>query len=322
MNKNSLTVFCLILVFSTHCKSQVTSERISNPIMEGYFADPTIIKQGKSFYIYATIDPWGGDELAVFETVDFKKFKRHHLTWPTKKLCTSSTSGGAMVWAPSVVKAPNGKFYMYVSVGSEVWAGISEHPLGPWRNAKVDNTPLITANANPGVHAIDADCFIDTDGQPYLYWGSGLNWVNGHCLAVKLKPDMITFNGIPRDITPPNYFEAPHMLKYKGNYYLMYSNGKAIDATYNIRYSVSSSPFGPWKEGLNSPILSTSADSTIIGPGHHTIFQERDQLYILYHKIFPQKKDIVLRQLCLDSLQIDSYENVKKVKSVGIKAFN
>jgi len=268
--------------------------------------------------IYVNIDTTRGKQLAVVQPKDFNTWEQKHINWPTKTACTSSTSQSSMVWAPSVVKAMNGKYYMYVSVGSEVWAGISENPLGPWKNAKPDNTPLIPADYLPGFHMIDAECFIDDDGQAYLYWGSGLNWVNGHCFAVKLKPDMITFDCEPQDISPPNYFEAPFMLKRNGTYYLMYSNGKAIDHTYNIRYSSSKTPFGPWVEGVNSPILSTSADSTTYGPGHHTVFSRNGQSYILYHRIYPQKKDFVLRQLCIDSLNFDASGNIGKIIPKGI----
>jgi len=289
--------------------------------MPGYFADPSVVKVDDTFYIYATCDPWGGEELAVFETKDFKTFERKHINWPTKKQYTSATSGDAKVWAPSVVKAPDGKFYMYVSVGSEVWAGTADSPLGPWKNLKSDNSPLITHDYFPGFHMIDAECFIDTDGQAYLYWGSGLNWVNGKCFAVKLGKDMTTFIGNPADITPPNYFEAPFMIKKNGTYYLMYSEGKAIDATYKVRYSTGKTPMGPWMEGVNSPILKTSADSATYGPGHHAVFTEKGQSYILYHRIFPQKQDFVLRQLCIDSLNFDQKGNIKKVVPMGVAVF-
>ncbi len=316
-------IFILLLLLESFGSiySQNKIKIITNPIVKGYYADPTIIKYNDAFYIYATKDPWGGKELGVLVTKDFINWKIKHINWPTKKACTSSTSKTSMVWAPSVVRAKNGKFYMYVSVGSEIWVGVSEAPLGPWKNAEADNSPLIRSNMFPGYHMIDAECFIDDDGQAYLYWGSGLNWVNGRCFAVKLKSDMITFDGQPKDITPPHYFEAPYMLKRNGVYYLMYSNGKAIDASYNIRYSLGNSPFGPWKEGRNSPILSTSKDSSTYGPGHNTILKENGQYYILYHRIYPQKKQYVLRQLCIDSLNFDNEGFIKKIHPHGVKAF-
>ena len=294
---------------------------ITNPVIDGYFADPSIVSYSDSFFVYATIDPWGGNELAVFSTKDFKNWERHHLLWPTKQSCSSSSSSSAKVWAPSVVKGNNGKYYMYVSVGSEVWVGVSDHPSGQWKNAKKDNSPLISRNYFEGYHMIDAECFIDDDGQAYLYWGSGLNWVNGKCFVVKLKNDMVTFDGAPKDITPSNYFEAPYMHKRNGIYYLMYSDGKCSDSTYKVRYSTGKTPYGPWTEGVNSPILSTSPDSITIGPGHHTVFTVGNQDYILYHRIFPQKKEFLLRQLCVDSLNFDNNEAIKKVNPVGISEF-
>lgn len=308
-----LVIFIGSLISCQHPKALVY-----NPILPGYYADPTIVLDQDTYYIYATKDPWGGEDLAVFETKDFKSFKEHTLNWPTKSACTSSTSGSANVWAPSVTKGVDGKFYMYVSVGNEVWAGVSDQPLGPWRNLKEDDTPLIKKDLFPEYHMIDAEIFIDDDEQAYLYWGSGWDWKNGACFVVKLQPDMHTFMGAPVNVTPPDYFEGPYMLKKEGLYYLMYSNGKAIDSTYNIQYAVGKTPLGPWIKGGNNPILQTQGD-TIIGPGHHTVFQKENQYYILYHKIFPQKKDYVLRQLCLDSLNFDDDNHIEKVIPQGVR---
>lgn len=316
MNKITILFVLLGCVFSGYC--QTSKVAMKNPIIDGYFADPSIVKQGDNYYIYATIDPWGGDELAVFETSDFITFTRKHINWPTKKACTSPTSNGSMVWAPSVVKGQDGKFYMYVSVGSEVWAGVADSPLGPWKNLKPDNSPIIPATLFPQYHMIDAECFIDDDHRAYLYWGSGLNWVNGHCFMVKLKPNMVSFATDPLDVTPPHYFEAPFMFKKKGIYYLMYSEGKAIDATYKVRYSTGKTPLGPWEEGAGSPILSTSADSITYGPGHHCVFTVKGQDYILYHRILPQKKSYVLRQICMDSLNFDKKGIIRKVSTLGV----
>lgn len=311
-----------VLAFACGSKqnsSTANTQAITNPIIDGYYADPTIVKHNGTYYIYATIDPWGANELAVLTTKDFVSFQKEHINWPTKEQCTTPTSSDAMVWAPAVVKGTNGKFYMYVSVGSEVWGGVADSPLGPWKNMKADNTPLVAKNDFPKVHNIDSDCFIDTDGQAYLYWGSGYNWVNGKCMVVKLKKDMHTFDGIPQDVTPPGYFEGPHMIKRNNKYYLMFSEGKAINATYKVGYATGNSPLGPFTKGVNSPILQTSKDSVTYGPGHHTVFTEKGQDYILYHRIKPQKQDYVLRQLCLDSLKFDKAGNILPVVPGGIR---
>lgn len=322
MNKMKSHIWLIIIVaFLLVACHEKKVNTITNPIMDGYFADPSILLFEDTYYIYATIDPWGGEELAVFETTDFKQFERKHINWPTKKACTSSTSKSAMVWAPSVVQAPNGQFYMYVSVGSEVWVGTANHPLGPWRNAKEDGSPLIADNYIPNYHMIDAECFIDDDKQAYLYWGSGWNWVNGKCFVVPLAENMVDFMDEAKDVTPANYFEGPVIMKKDGIYYLMYSNGKAIDATYNVRYATSQSPLGPFVEGENSPILKTSADSTTYGPGHHCVFSAKGQDYVLYHRIYPQKESYVLRQLCLDSLNFDGKGSINVIEPKGVKQF-
>ncbi len=316
---NIYHLFMAVLSFFVVSACNNEKETLSNPIIDGYYADPEIVFHDGVYFIYATKDPWGGDDLAVFETTDFKTFKSHQINWPSKEACTTSESSSAMVWAPSVIKGKDGRFYMYVSIGSEIWAGSSDTPLGPWKNMKKDNTPLISRNYFEGFHMIDAEAFIDDDGQAYLYWGSGLNWVNGACFAVKLEPDMLTFIGEPQNITPPNFFEGAKMIKHEGLYYLMYSNGKATDETYNIQYSIGETPFGPWTLGKNNPIASTKIEKRIVGPGHHTVFEKGDQKYILYHKIFPQEDDYVLRQICLDSLNFTKDNFIKKVSFNGVE---
>ncbi|MDN3667560.1 family 43 glycosylhydrolase [Algibacter miyuki] len=328
INKNRLAIFfyssLFLLGFTINaCKLKkenvaVKSEviKIENPVIKGHFADPSIIKNDGKYYVYATIDPWGGDELAVFESEDFINWERKKINWPTLEACQTELSTSSRVWAPGVIKA-NNKFYMYVSVGSEIWAGVSENPLGPWKNAKADNTPLIKGDMFPEYHMIDAEAFIDDDGTSYLYWGSGLNWKNGHCFIVPLNSDMVSFNEKNiRDITPPHYFEAPFMLKKNNKYFLMYSEGKCIDETYMVRYSVGDTPYGPWTEGEHSPVLSTSKDATTLGPGHHTVFTENNQDYILYHRI-KDNNDTLLREIAIDSLNFDTKGNMLKVIPQG-----
>lgn len=65
-----------ICFFSCTSKEQV---KISNPIVDGYYADPSIVFYEGKYYIYATIDPWGSNELAVFETTDFRQFEQKYI---------------------------------------------------------------------------------------------------------------------------------------------------------------------------------------------------------------------------------------------------
>jgi beta-xylosidase len=273
-----------------------------NPILPGYFADPALVQHAGTNYLYATIDPWGGETLGCWESADFRQWTYRELNWPTKRACTSPTSKAAKVWAPSVVRTPSGQFFMYVSVGNEVWVGTAAHPLGPWRDAN-GGRPLIPENFRPGYHMIDAEAFVDDDGAAYLYWGSGWNWVNGKCWVVKLQPDMISFDGEVRDITPARYFEAPFMLKHAGRYYLMYSSGKTIEDSYQVHYATGATPIGPFTEAANSPILTTARAQNIRAPGHHAVFEQGGRHYILYHRhSIPFDPEFIGRQTCVDEM--------------------
>jgi hypothetical protein len=104
----------------------------------------------------------------------------------------------------------------------------------------------------------------------------------------------------------------------------MYSDGKVIDTTYKVRYSIGDTPFGPWTEGKNSPILSTTFDSVTVSPGHHTVFIENGQHYILYHrhsKRSSEGTEGLLRELCIDSLNFTPEGYIRKIKSQGVAVF-
>ena len=278
-----------------------------NPLLPGYFADPSIVHDHGRWYIYATIDPWGDARLGLWTSTDFRNWTFSTPAWPTKAAATSPTSGDSMVWAPSVVRAANGRWYMYVSVGSEIWVGSAPSPAGPWADAN-GGKPLIPGNFRPGYHMIDAEAFVDDDGRAYLVWGSGLNWVNGRCFVARLSAAMTAIDGAVKDCTPAHYFEAPFLIKSGGKYLLTYSWGNTTKDTYQVRYAVGPSPMGPFTEAPDSPILETHADRDVISPGHHAIFRDHGRSYILYHRQglpFVGGDDAVLRQVAVDAVKID-----------------
>lgn len=303
----TLLVIISGLLMLSGCNSttkQTGMTELQNPILPGYFADPSIVEHEGKFYMYVTADPWGAEFLSCWVSDDFRNWTFNALNWPTKAACTSPTSNGNMVWAPSVVKKGN-QFYMYISVGSEVWCGTAEHPLGPWQNMLGDK-PMLEYDTTRHYHVIDAEAFIDDDGRSYLYWGSGWEWINGHCYAAELNEDMRSFKSEMVEVTPTHYFEGPLMIKHDSKYYLTYSEGKTIDETYEVRYAVGDNPLGPFTEAENSPILKTREDLHVYGPGHHTIFAYGGQNYILYHRHrLPFEKGTAYRQTCINELHFD-----------------
>jgi len=73
------------------------------------------------------------------------------------------------------------------------------------------------------------------------------------------------------------------VLKRKGTYYFMWSEGDWGDASYGVAYAKSSSPTGPFVQV--GKILSTDA-AVANGPGHHSVLQipGTDDWYIVYHR--------------------------------------
>lgn len=322
LKQMTLTLLAAILLAA--CGSNTQTEKLitlQNPIIPGYFADPSIVEHEGKFYMYVTADPWGAEFLSCWVSDDFQNWTFNQLNWPTKAACTSPLSNGNNVWAPSVVKKGDA-FYMYISVGSEVWCGRAEHPLGPWENM-LGNQPMLPFDTTRYCHVIDAEAFIDDDGRAYLYWGSGWDWINGRCFAAELSEDMSSFCTEPVEVTPTRYFEGPLMVKHDGKYYLTYSEGKTVEDTYEVRYAVGDNPLGPFTEAENSPILTTNESLNVYGPGHHTVFTFKDTYYILYHRHrLPFEMGTAYRQTCINRMEFDdSNGQIKNIVPYGNQLF-
>src|SRR5687767_9744368 len=84
-----------------------------NPIIPGYFADPTVKKFGDTYYIYATTDGNGGGHgpSQVWTSKDFVNWTMHDMNWPTTKF----------IWAPDVTLGNDGKYYMYYCQPVEIF---------------------------------------------------------------------------------------------------------------------------------------------------------------------------------------------------------
>ncbi|MES2734388.1 MAG: family 43 glycosylhydrolase [Bacteroidota bacterium] len=313
MNTTSL-IICLFCVWMLPWQNenqkqepQVVKTIFSgNPILPGDFADPCILVHQDTFYLYATT----GGEATVWRSSDFVNWKLTKLNWPT-------SMGLRDIWAPAVRQGTDGKFYFYTSTNHNIYAGVADHPMGPFHNI-LGRDSIFIKNQQwwDKIHSIDADCFIDDDGQAYLYWGSGFDFKDGICAVGRLNKDMASFQDPPKLVTPHKYFEGPHMMKRNNMYYLMYSDSLYYDSTYKVRYAISMKPTGPFTEGKNSPILTSTPDGKISGPGHHYTIRFGNDYYIVYHRhgqplYSPYGSPI--RQICIDKLAFEEDGSIKKV---------
>jgi len=296
-------------------KTQIT--HLGNPVLPGWFADPTIKKFGDIYYIYATTD---NEMLAsgaptVWYSSDLKNWYNYTMEIPSLNSVNLKN-----FWAPDIIEGDDGRYYLYFGncqAGCNIYGYVSDTPVGPWTKLHDDDTPVIAHNYPiEGFPSLDAQFFKDDDGTIYAYWGTWVHYNSGYAVGVlnnETMDEMSAPKNIPLEQTPEP-FEAAYMMKKNDKYILMYSGASCHDETYNVRYSYSDSPYGPFTPGKNNPILQTNADGTVHGPGHHSVLQKGNDYYIVYHKHdYPFTAGGLARQICIDSLIFENDSTIKAV---------
>jgi xylan 1,4-beta-xylosidase len=274
-----------------------------NPIIEGCWADPYVMQDGEDYYLYPTKDStdWQYNKFFVFHSKDLIHWEGPILALDLDNV----TWANHCAWAPGVTKY-NEKYYMYFSAESQIGVAVSDSPLGPF--VDLIGKPLIKSNEY-GCQSIDADPFIDDDGQPYLLWGQGKCWI------VPLEDDMFTFKSEPvllsnqiyeakqKDNSEEDksvYNEGPHLKKYQGKYWLTWSNYDTRDPRYQIAYAFSSNIYGPYEVPDYNRL--TAPSDHRFGTGHATLSVFQEQWYLFYHRLVNHKTS-KLREVCCTAVQ-------------------
>ncbi|MCC8114541.1 MAG: family 43 glycosylhydrolase [Bacteroidales bacterium] len=276
-----------------------------NPIIPGYFADPTVKKFGDTYYVYATTDGSGAGfgPAQLWTSKDFVNWTIMPMNWLDSH----------WIWAPDVMQsATDGRYYYLYCQPCQLHLGVGDSPRGPWQNVLGESEAVLVPDRFvTNAITLDGQTFVDDDGQVYMYWGTWGIYDGFGCGSGRLNPDMKSFAEtrlIPNtEVT--DFFEAPFVIKRKGTYYFMYSSGSCHDHTYRVQYATSKSPLGPYT--YKGCILETNEDGTVHGPGHHSILQDGDDYYILYHRHDnPHSNRGFHRQLCIDKMQFDKKGNI------------
>lgn len=304
--KTALIAALFPVCVNADSQTQWNSPGAGNPLLPGYFADPTIRKFGDTFYIYATTDGTGNGygPAQVWMSKDFVNWRNQVMNWPTTEV----------VWAPDVIQAPNGKYRYYYCEPCMVHAGESDSPVGPWKNMLGESDAVLMPDrfCHPRAITLDPQVFTDDDGSQYMFVGTWGFYDDSGCGWAKLAPDGRSFTdkGLISSRELKDFFEGPFLFKRNGIYYFTYSAGSCHDDTYRVQYSVSTTgPLGPYE--YKGCILKTNADGTVHGPGHHSILQDGDDFYIIYHRHNnPHSIHGFNRQLCLDKIEFDAQGNI------------
>lgn len=285
-----LVVLLVFISFANSAQAQTSG----NPLFTG--ADPEIHYFNNKYYIYTT---------AIYGT-QFHAYSSTNLTnWIDEGLIfdlfPDSPWSQYNGWAPAVVFR-NNKYYFYYTAETKIGVAVGNTPIGPFTDI---GAPLIATDPYTD-DIIDANVFVDDDGQAYIYYGgSG----KSRMVVRKLNADMISLATGPTDITPQNYTEGPYMVKRKGIYYMMYSNGAWYNDTYNVQYSTSNSPMGPWT--YRGKVLSSNTEDK--GPGHHGVLKmgNCDEYYIIYHRY--ENGTSGDRKIAIDRMYFNSNDLIEPV---------
>lgn len=310
MRKTLLTIAACLALASGPALAQTMrhdAPGAANPVIPGYFADPTVKKFGDTFYMYATTDGSGAGfgPAQVWVSKDFMNWTLMPMNWPDTH----------WIWAPDCMQHTDGKYYFYYCQPCTIHGGVSETPRGPWTNllGKSDAVMIEDRFVHNAI-TLDGQTFVDDDGSVYMYWGTWGIYEGFGCGSGKLAPDMKSFTEtrlIPNtEVT--DFFEAPFVIKRNGTYYFMYSSDSCHDHTYHVQYATAEKPLGPYT--YRGTILESNEDFTVDGPGHHSILQDGDDYYIVYHRHDnPHSNRGFHRQLCIDKMEFAEDGSIKKI---------
>ena len=300
-----------------------------NPIIPGYFADPTIRKFGDTYYVYATTDGTGNGygPAQVWMSYDLRHWRNVVMNWPTTEV----------VWAPDVVQQADGKFRYYYCEPCVVSIGESTSPTGPWTNILGRETAAMVPDRYiHNVITLDPQLFRDDDGSEYLYFTTWGIYDGFGCGVAKVNPHFTAGSGnfadarrwnenAPFPIAADSFFtekrlipntelkeifEAPFVFKRNGIYYFTYSSGSCHTDTYRVQYATSTvGPMGPFE--YKGELLTTNEDQTVHGPGHHSVLEADGRYFIVYHRHNIAKSVHGFnRQVCIDEMKFDADGNI------------
>jgi arabinoxylan arabinofuranohydrolase len=207
------------------------------------------------------------------------------------------------------------KYFLYFpNSGSAIGVAVSDVPGGPYEDAI--GRALIDGNT-PGVGDVDwlfdPTCFIDDDGQAYLYFGGGPSGTGDNARVIRLGADMTSLaDPSATTIVAPDFFEASFMHKLDGRYYYSYSTGFDNHAAH-IDYMMSDDPMSGFQ------FVGTVRQSPFENNGdnnHHSMLEYEGQWYIFYHnRVLANQvgKSNYQRSITLDLMSYDAEGLINEV---------
>ena len=255
-----------------------------NPIISHVFtADPSAKVFEGRIYLYASHDRDDQDgyqmrDYHVFSSDDLVNWRDHGVAFRT-----SNVTWASLFYAPDAAYgAATGKYYLYFpNGGTNIGVAVADDPGGPFVDALGE--PLIDRHT-PGVEDVDwifdPACFVDEDGQAYLYFGGGEPDTGDNARVIRLGDDMVSLaDEAATPIPAPDFFEASFMHRHGDSYYFSYSTTFAHHSA-TIDYLVSDDPMTGFTYAgtlLPNPAQNFNQNN------HHSVVEYEGSSYVFFH---------------------------------------
>lgn len=284
MNIKSLLINLIIgflMLFSV-----VVNAQVKNPILPGFYPDPSICRVGDDYYLVnSSFSYFPG--VPIFHSIDLVNWKQigHILDRPSQlKLTNHAISQG--IYAPTI-RYHDGTYYMITTlIGAEGgnFYVTAKNPAGPWSD------PIWLRR----IDGIDPSFFFDENRKTYvinngpppanisLYEGHRAIWlqefdVKSQMLVGERK---IIVNAGTDISKKPVWIEGPHIYKKNGFYYLMAAEGGTAEAHSEVIFR-SKDIWGPYEVSAGNPILTqrdlpANRPAPITCAGHADLVQTKN----------------------------------------------
>lgn len=255
--KIAASVVLLALLFGKVSLAQ--NIKLVNPILSGFYPDPSIVKVDKDYYLVnSTFSYFPG--LPVWHSKDLKNWKQiGNVISRTSQMDFLGERMTRGLFAPGI-SYHNGLFYVTCTdIDHEGnFVVTAKNPAGPWSN------PVKL----PKVKGIDPSIFFDEDGKAYIVYNSDAPdykaLYSGHRTIrmyeidpISLKTtgeEKILVNGGVDITKKPVWIEGPHILK-RNDWYYLYAAEGGTSVNHSEVVLRSKNVWGPFIPYEKNPIL-------------------------------------------------------------------
>ncbi|MGM0376382.1 MAG: glycoside hydrolase family 43 protein [Bacteroidota bacterium] len=320
MNK-TITFLLLSILTVTGCFSQKNDKSSeedkfsSNPVFDGWYADPEGIIYDDQYWIFPTYSDVYSKQVHFdcFSSSDLVNWTRHERIIDTAEVSWADSA----MWAPGVIEKDDKYYFFFAAndIQSEdatggIGVSVSDRPEGPYKDLLGE--PLINDIVN-GAQPIDQFIFKENEDTYYMFYGG---W--GHCNVVQLNDDFTGLEPLPngnmyKEVTPEGYVEGPFMFKKDGKYYFMWSEGGWGGPDYRVAYAIADDPLGPFER---IGVVLEQDPEVATGAGHHSVMHvpETDDYYMVYHRRPLSETHHNHRVTCIDRMTFDEDGYIEPVE--------